>query len=60
MEGLSIFAVIGVGFAKFFSLQEEVLGSDDEEQEDPKDYRKGGYHPVAIGDVFNGRYVLKT
>ncbi|VDK48572.1 unnamed protein product [Anisakis simplex] len=35
--------------------QEEVLGSDDEEQEDPKDYRKGGYHPVAIGDVFNGR-----
>uniref|UniRef100_A0AAF5PPX4 non-specific serine/threonine protein kinase n=1 Tax=Wuchereria bancrofti TaxID=6293 RepID=A0AAF5PPX4_WUCBA len=36
--------------------EEEVLGSDDEEQEDPKDYRKGGYHPVAIGDVFNGRY----
>ncbi|VDK76829.1 unnamed protein product [Litomosoides sigmodontis] len=36
--------------------QEEVLGSDDEEQEDPKDYREGGYHPVAIGDVFNGRY----
>uniref|UniRef100_A0A915PYY3 non-specific serine/threonine protein kinase n=1 Tax=Setaria digitata TaxID=48799 RepID=A0A915PYY3_9BILA len=36
--------------------QEEVLGSDDEEQEDPKDYRKGGYHPVSIGDVFNGRY----
>jgi serine/threonine-protein kinase SRPK3 len=26
-------------------------------QEDPKDYRKGGYHPVQIGDVFkNGRY----
>ncbi|KAI1714417.1 protein kinase domain-containing protein [Ditylenchus destructor] len=36
--------------------QEGVLGSDDEEQEDPKDYRKGGYHPVQIGDVFNGRY----
>uniref|UniRef100_A0A914BY00 non-specific serine/threonine protein kinase n=1 Tax=Acrobeloides nanus TaxID=290746 RepID=A0A914BY00_9BILA len=36
--------------------QEEVLGSDDEEQEDPKDYRKGGYHPVNIGDVFNKRY----
>uniref|UniRef100_A0A915LCZ0 non-specific serine/threonine protein kinase n=1 Tax=Meloidogyne javanica TaxID=6303 RepID=A0A915LCZ0_MELJA len=45
------------------------LGSDDEEQvlllnllcnlhiEDPKDYRRGGYHPVRIGDVFkNGRY----
>ncbi|EAW72812.1 SRSF protein kinase 3 [Homo sapiens] len=33
-----------------------LLGSDDEEQEDPKDYCKGGYHPVKIGDVFNGRY----
>uniref|UniRef100_A0A915E779 non-specific serine/threonine protein kinase n=1 Tax=Ditylenchus dipsaci TaxID=166011 RepID=A0A915E779_9BILA len=33
-----------------------VLGSDDEEQEDPKDYRKGGYHPVQIGDVFNSKY----
>ncbi|KAL3076270.1 hypothetical protein niasHS_013541 [Heterodera schachtii] len=34
-----------------------VLGSDEDEQEDPKDYRKGGYHPVQIGDVFkNGRY----
>ncbi|MFH4983398.1 hypothetical protein AB6A40_010107 [Gnathostoma spinigerum] len=36
--------------------EEEVLGSDNEEQEDPKDYRKGGYHPVSIGDIFNGRY----
>uniref|UniRef100_A0A0K0CWI8 non-specific serine/threonine protein kinase n=1 Tax=Angiostrongylus cantonensis TaxID=6313 RepID=A0A0K0CWI8_ANGCA len=35
---------------------EEVLGSDDEEQEDPRDYRRGGYHPVNIGDVFNRRY----
>lgn len=35
-----------------------MLGSDDEEQEDPKDYREGGYHPVTIGDVFNGRYLL--
>ncbi|XP_050783195.1 SRSF protein kinase 3 isoform X2 [Gopherus flavomarginatus] len=32
------------------------LGSDDEEQEDPKDYCKGGYYPVAIGDLFNGRH----
>ena len=30
--------------------------SDMEEQEDPKDYCKGGYHPVNIGDVYNGRY----
>ncbi|XP_029465283.1 SRSF protein kinase 3 isoform X2 [Rhinatrema bivittatum] len=31
-------------------------GSDDEEQEDPNDYCKGGYYPVKIGDLFNGRY----
>ncbi|XP_067357513.1 SRSF protein kinase 2 isoform X4 [Channa argus] len=36
--------------------EEEILGSDDEEQEDPTDYCKGGYHPVKIGDLFNGRY----
>lgn len=35
---------------------EELLGSDDDEQEDPKDYKRGGYHPVNIGDVFHGRY----
>ncbi|XP_057686145.1 SRSF protein kinase 3-like [Corythoichthys intestinalis] len=34
----------------------QLLGSDDEEQEDPSDYCKGGYYPVAIGDLFNGRY----
>ncbi|KAM9751943.1 SRSF protein kinase 3 [Menidia menidia] len=34
----------------------QLLGSDDEEQEDPSDYRKGGYYPVTIGDLFNGRY----
>ncbi|XP_030760502.1 SRSF protein kinase 1 [Sitophilus oryzae] len=30
--------------------------SDEEEQEDSTDYRKGGYHPVKIGDLFLGRY----
>uniref|UniRef100_A0AAY5JXI2 non-specific serine/threonine protein kinase n=1 Tax=Esox lucius TaxID=8010 RepID=A0AAY5JXI2_ESOLU len=35
---------------------EEILGSDDEEQEDPNDYCKGGYHHVKIGDLFNGKY----
>ncbi|KAI2661694.1 SRSF protein kinase 1 [Labeo rohita] len=34
---------------------EEILGSDDEEQEDPNDYCKGGYHHVKIGDLFNGK-----
>ena len=30
--------------------------SSSEEQEDKKDYCKGGYHPVQIGDQYNGRY----
>ncbi|XP_013886657.1 SRSF protein kinase 3 [Austrofundulus limnaeus] len=34
----------------------QLLGSDDEEQEDPSDYCKGGYYPVKIGDLFNRRY----
>ncbi|XP_074600425.1 SR splicing factor protein kinase isoform X2 [Brevipalpus obovatus] len=36
----------------------EVLNSmsDNDEQEDPNDYTKGGYHPVKIFDVFNNRY----
>uniref|UniRef100_A0A3Q3M098 non-specific serine/threonine protein kinase n=1 Tax=Labrus bergylta TaxID=56723 RepID=A0A3Q3M098_9LABR len=33
-----------------------ILGSDDDEQEDPNDYCRGGYHHVKIGDLFNGRY----
>uniref|UniRef100_A0A5K3FM50 non-specific serine/threonine protein kinase n=1 Tax=Mesocestoides corti TaxID=53468 RepID=A0A5K3FM50_MESCO len=36
--------------------EEAVLGSDDDEQEDPQDYTKGGYHPVKIGQMYNGRY----
>ncbi|XP_017305616.1 SRSF protein kinase 1b isoform X1 [Ictalurus punctatus] len=36
--------------------EEEILGSDDEEQEDPNDYCKGGYHHVKIGDLFHSRY----
>jgi len=35
---------------------EECKGSDDDQQEDPQDYKKGGYHPVKIGDLFHGRY----
>ncbi|VDM17828.1 unnamed protein product [Hydatigera taeniaeformis] len=36
--------------------EEGVLGSDNDEQEDPQDYVKGGYHPVKIGQMYNGRY----
>ncbi|XP_030826608.1 SRSF protein kinase 3 [Camarhynchus parvulus] len=38
------------------SLSESLLGSDEGEQEDPRDYCKGGYYPVRIGDLFHGRY----
>lgn len=30
--------------------------SDDEQQEDSREYCPGGYHPIFIGDVYNGRY----
>lgn len=30
--------------------------SEEEEQESREDYRKGGYHPVKIGDLFLQRY----
>ncbi|XP_020606027.1 SRSF protein kinase 1-like isoform X2 [Orbicella faveolata] len=32
--------------------------SDEEEQEEPGDYCKGGYHPVRLGDLFNNRYSI--
>ncbi|XP_058684877.1 SRSF protein kinase 3-like isoform X2 [Poecile atricapillus] len=38
------------------ALPEALLGSDEGEQEDPRDYCKGGYYPVRIGDLFHGRY----
>ena len=37
-------------------IDDEDRKSDNEEQEDAKDYCKGGYHPVNIGDVYHGRY----
>ncbi|XP_043866436.1 SRSF protein kinase 1 isoform X1 [Drosophila mojavensis] len=35
---------------------ESELVSENEEQELKEDYCKGGYHPVNIGDLFQGRY----
>ncbi|KAJ3347400.1 serine/threonine protein kinase, CMGC group, partial [Kappamyces sp. JEL0680] len=29
---------------------------DEDTEEDAEDYCKGGYHPVALGDVYNARY----
>lgn len=36
--------------------QDDPYTSEEEEQEDSSDYRKGGYHPVKIGDLFLSRY----
>lgn len=32
--------------------------SDFEEQEAPSDYTIGGYHPVRISEILNGRYYM--
>lgn len=34
----------------------DYYSEEEEEQEDTTDYRKGGYHPVKIGDTFLNRY----
>uniref|UniRef100_A0A914CF05 non-specific serine/threonine protein kinase n=1 Tax=Acrobeloides nanus TaxID=290746 RepID=A0A914CF05_9BILA len=39
--------------------QQISVSSDDDDHEDEEDYRKGGYHPVQIGDVYNDRYEVK-
>lgn len=48
--------VKGPPISETLDEDEEILGSDDDEQEDPRDYTKGGYHPVKIGDLFHNRY----
>ncbi|XP_023238889.1 SRSF protein kinase 1-like [Centruroides sculpturatus] len=35
---------------------EEIFSSSEDEQEDQRDYCKGGYCPVKIGDVLNSQY----
>uniref|UniRef100_H0XIR6 non-specific serine/threonine protein kinase n=1 Tax=Otolemur garnettii TaxID=30611 RepID=H0XIR6_OTOGA len=39
--------------------EEEILGSEDEQQEDLADYCKGDYHPVETGDLFNSQYHVR-
>jgi serine/threonine protein kinase len=36
---------------------EETANSSGSE-EDEEDYRRGGYHPVQIGDLYNNRYQI--
>jgi serine/threonine-protein kinase SRPK1 len=36
--------------------EDAAYSSEEEEQESREDYRKGGYHPVKIGDLFLQRY----
>ncbi|CRL07600.1 CLUMA_CG020565, isoform A [Clunio marinus] len=38
------------------SPDSSLYGSEDEEQEDVSQYRRGGYHPIHLGDVLHSRY----
>ncbi|KAL7013636.1 hypothetical protein ACKWTF_015500 [Chironomus riparius] len=38
------------------SPDSSLYGSEDEEQEDVAQYRRGGYHPVHLGDMLHNRY----
>lgn len=40
------------------SQRHEPLMPSDENDEPIEDYREGGYHPVALGDVFNSRFKI--
>uniref|UniRef100_A0A914HF22 non-specific serine/threonine protein kinase n=1 Tax=Globodera rostochiensis TaxID=31243 RepID=A0A914HF22_GLORO len=35
-----------------------VLSDVNGDHEDPREYRRGGYHPVRIGEIFNRRYLV--
>jgi len=37
-------------------IHSDLLSSD--EEEDEEDYRRGGYHPVQIGHVYNSRFLV--
>jgi len=41
-----------------FEEDDSEVEDSEEEQEDMEDYKKGGYHPVKISDVYNNRYVV--
>lgn len=38
------------------SPESSLYGSEDEEQEDVAQYRRGGYHPIHLCDVLHNRY----
>ncbi|KAF4078312.1 hypothetical protein AMELA_G00197920 [Ameiurus melas] len=38
------------------ALYADERNDDNAEEEDPREYCDGGYHPVQVGDVFNKRY----
>lgn len=48
----------GVEPEDYEEVADDTITCSDGEQEDPKDYCRGGYYPVQIGEVFNNRYKL--
>uniref|UniRef100_T1ILN7 non-specific serine/threonine protein kinase n=1 Tax=Strigamia maritima TaxID=126957 RepID=T1ILN7_STRMM len=45
-------------FTKPFLDFDDKTVETDEEQEDPRMYCEGGYHPVKIGDIYRKRYIV--
>ena len=43
---------------KSSSAQQELSDEEDysDIEENPKDYKRGGYHPIKISDILNNRY----
>lgn len=40
------------------NFEEDILGCDPDQQEDPDQYSVGGFHPVAISDLLHDRYYV--
>lgn len=48
----------GGGKNKVVKASSDTEDYSDSEDEGRSSYRKGGYHPVKVGDVYNGRYLV--
>jgi hypothetical protein len=51
--------VLSLASCRTLGRQDDPDMSGSDEEEDPEDYKKGGYHRVNIGDVFKQRYKVR-
>lgn len=47
---------VGSGYHQESSQESSLYGSEDEEQEDVSQYRRGGYMPIHLGEILHCRY----